>query len=395
MFIRSKAKTIKKNSKAKTIKKKLDFSLELRLRLNPRRLALLMFVVLILASSVFPITYLSNNYYDPHFQIWVDYDDRLDYEEAKAFAKRLYKIGNGIERTNWAPLSNDSAIRDWALEVTPMFEYENLVTETRGEYKPFKYNFINGFEHNHVAGRSNCLDFALVNARFDNRVSSWYRAQDWPTVLTHEIAHVQQGEGQCGFPEAEIRRVEELTEIINNVKTEESERIYAEAERKAITDFWAEDKALLENTAQVMSWEVMAALANQGNPQATLALAYELRGVSLSAAAAMAYDQGEDLDYEELLQDLYGDQPDKEARIAKNRRFWADKPEQLAALRLKYSWTPLGLVFSHRQSENIPNMALDNGNMALDNGTGWLEIDDLVYFLEHVEELVGWALKEV
>jgi hypothetical protein len=42
MFIRS---------KAKTIKKKLDFSLELRLRLNPRRLALLMFVVLILASS--------------------------------------------------------------------------------------------------------------------------------------------------------------------------------------------------------------------------------------------------------------------------------------------------------------------------------------------------------
>jgi hypothetical protein len=33
--------------------------------------------------------------------------------------------------------------------------------------------------------------------------------------------------------------------------------------------------------------------------------------------------------------------------------------------------------------------------MALDNGTGWLEIDDLVYFLEHVEELVGWALKEV
>jgi hypothetical protein len=146
--------------------------------------------------------------------------------------------------------------------------------------------------------------------------------------------------------------------------------------------------ALLENTAQIMSWEVMAALANQGNPQATLALAYELRGVSLSATAAMAYEQGRETDYERFLQELYGDQPDRIARIAKNQRFWADNPEQLAAIRLKYSWTPLDLVFSHRQSENIPDMALDNG-------TNWLEIDDLIYFLEHAEELVDWALIEV
>jgi hypothetical protein len=60
----------------------------------------------------------------------------------------------------------------------------------------------------------------------------------------------------------------------------------------------------------------------------------------------------------------------------------------LAAIRLKYSWIPLDFVFSNRQSKNIPDMALDNG-------TSWLEIDDLVYFLEHVEELVDWALQEV
>lgn len=370
------------------MKLNLERELNLQLRLNPKRLVLLLLVLLILSSSVIPVTYISNNYYDSYFGIWVNHDDKLDFNESVAFSKRFYQIGKKIEASGWRPAANDIRIRNWALEITPMFQYEGLVSETKINFKPLAYNFSSGFEHNHIAGRSDCIDYVAVNARFSNPISGWYRSQDWPVVLAHEIAHAQQGEKWCGFPKAEIERVEELTAILNDSSISESDRTKAKAERKAITDYWAEDKELLENTAQIMAWETMAALANQGSHIAALALAYEFRGLSLNATAAIASAQGREDDYEQLLQNLYREQPDTLARIAKNRRFWADRPEDLAAIRLKYSWEPLDLVFTHRRSENIPDLALDNG-------TRWLEIDDLIYFLGHAEELVDWALIEV
>jgi hypothetical protein len=137
-----------------------------------------------------------------------------------------------------------------------------------------------------------------------------------------------------------------------------------------------------------MAWEVMAALANGENPEAAIAMVYELRGVVLSASAAMAAHEDRMDDYWELAEMVYGDDAGYMARLRKAQRFWAEDEERLKTLRMRYSWTPINLVFKARNEGAIYGLAIDNG-------TRVAKIDDLLYFLENINELTFWALDEL
>jgi hypothetical protein len=286
---------------------------------------------------------------DDAMGIRVDENVWLNFDESAALVRKWTRIVDDIEASGWRPVFDDASMLDWMSEVAPMFEYEGLVTETRDGFQGFVFSFSAGFAHNHIAGRSDCLSFVILNYRFRNPISSWYEKGWWPATLVHEVAHVQQGPAcdQDGY-----------------------------------------SKALLENTAQLMSWEVLAALANQGSPEATLTLVYELRGTALGAAMAMARYEDRIDDYEKLFYDLFGDNEGRVARHEKGNRFWVDRQDELQRLLMRYNWDPLNRVFKARYEQTIYQLAIDNE-------THSMEIDDLTYFMRHMEELVEWALENV
>lgn len=281
--------------------------------------------------------------------IRVDENTWLNFDEAAALVRKWSHVVDDIEATGWSPIFDDDAMLAWMSEVTPMFEYEGLVRQTHDEIQGLVVSFAEGFAHNHIAGRSDCETYVALNRRFTTPISSWYEHQTWPATLAHELAHVQQGPA-CSRD--------------------------------------ISSQALLENTAQIMSWEVLAALANQGSPEATLTLVYEMRGNAMSAARAMAVHEDRLEDYEKLFYDVFGDDPHWVAAHEKNLRFWVDRQDELYGIQMRYGWAPLNRVFKARHEQTIYKLALDNSTHAA-------EIDDLVYFIQHMEELVEWALVTV
>ena len=311
----------------------------------------MLFVLAYFLAGVFLILPFAIDYVavDDVVGIRVDENPWLNFDEAAALALRWTRIADDIEATGWQPAFDDRAVLNWMSEVTPMFQYEGLVTETTDDIQGLVFSFSEGFAHNQIAGRSDCETYVMLNYRFRNLISSWYESPYWPSTLAHELAHVQQGPA-CN-------------------------RDY-------------NSQALLENSAQIMSWEVLAALSNQGSAAATLSLVYELRGTALSAASAMSVYEGRPEDYEKLFYDLFGDDPRRVAQHERGIRFWADKQDDRQGIQMRYSWSPLNRVFKARYEQTVYQMAIDND-------THSAEIDDLIYFIEHMEELVEWALENV
>lgn len=284
---------------------------------------------------------------DPIMKIQIRGEEWLGFDEAADLAKRFDRMVDRIDASDWsAGKATDENMTDWAYEITPMFTYEGLVTEGNATFDFFTNPFFDGYNHNHIAGRSDCATYVLLNARYKNKFSGWYQKNLWPVVLAHEIAHAQQG---------------------------------ASCDREYNT----QDN--IENSAQIMAWEVMAAVANQGSKEAVLSMAYELRASALSAAAAMAGFEDRQDDYDSLIDDIFEGDAHETARRAKGMRFWSSDLEQLEALRMRYSWTPLNLVFEARNEGTIYQLSVSNDTHSAD-------IDDLLYFIEHMEELVDWAI---
>lgn len=281
--------------------------------------------------------------------IRVDENPWLSFDEASALVKKWTRVIDDIEATDWSPSLTNENMLHWMSEATPMFENEGLVAETSDGIQGLIVSFAEAFAHNQFAGQSDCETYIMLNRRFTTPISSWYENQTWPATLVHELAHVQQGPA-CN---------PDIT-----------------------------SQALLENTAEIMSWEVLAALANQGSPEATLTLVYELRGTAMSAARAMAVHENRLEDYEKLFYDVFGHDASWVAAHEKNIRYWIDRQDELHGIQKRYGWAPLNRVFKARYEGTIYKLALDNSTHAA-------EVDDLIYFIEHMEELVEWALENV
>lgn len=273
-------------------------------------------------------------------------DDWLNFDEAASLVRRFDKQIKKIEEAGWKPESSPESMQLWINEITPMFMYEGLATSTDAEFQGFPTALPDGFDHNHIAGRSDCQTYMILNARYFNSVSGWFARESWPVVVAHELAHIQQGQA-CS-------------------------RLY-------------NSQNLIENSAQIMAWEAMAALGNQGSADAVLALVYDLRGTAMSSARAIAASQGRENDYQRLRKEIYGDDISYWSRASKGDRFWAEDEDTLNRLMRRYSWTPLNMVFKARHEGTIYQLALSNDSHAA-------EIDDLIYFFQHMEELVDWAL---
>jgi hypothetical protein len=308
-------------------------------------LIVLFFIVLagLLAANVGQVIRYYDAYrIDPWLATLADGDAELSLFEAQALAMRFHALTEEIDGSGWHPEATEERLDQWVAELIPMYAYEGVSDRTKVPNMVALVRWQEAFAHNKIGGRSDCGQYAVVNYRYMNPISEWYQRPYWIGILTHELAHVAQGPGVCA--------------------------IY--------------DSQPTENAAQIVTLEVLASLANGGNRDAAYTLAHEIKGMAMSAVRAMSSRA----EYREFYQRLYPNRPDKWARLLQSERYWARDPEQLHTILEKYNRQPLELVYRYRQDGVVYRLALPNETKSL-------RIDDLLYYMRHAEEMIGWHLK--
>lgn len=253
-----------------------------------------------------------------------------------------------IDRTAVAPL--DMRLRPWTDEILPWFAEEGIVGVPRPPSR-VRYASYGGRHATHVLGKTHCKSGSVsINGRFVNPVSSMYRSVDMVLTLTHELAHVQQN-GLC--------------------------------ERAS--------SVLVETSAQIMAFEVDAAMALDGNAWAGLALLRELRSV---AVGKLQYDalhrvRGARDALVRVRAAIYTKA--ELAQAAQRARYLAKDPAGGEATLLRYVVQPYRKLAKAVRGDRIVTGLATPGTSqrpwAAKLGSGSLWVDDLAYFLEHADEL--------
>jgi hypothetical protein len=241
-------------------------------------------------------------------------------------------------------------LRLWTNEILPWFSEEGIVDS---ELPPARVRYVNfhGQDAIHVLGTTDCKRGVVsINARYANPVSSMYRSIDLVLTLTHELAHVQQ-ERVCN------------SAPVDNV----------------------------EASAQLMAFEVDAAMALDGNAWAARSLLVELRTV---AYGVLQYDAlrgvpGAQAELVTVRAQIYS--PPEQAALAQLVHSWADDPVGREQALLRYDVEPYErLVRALETNLLVADLALpikswQAGERTPTNGT--LSIDDLALFLDDARDL--------
>lgn len=291
------------------------------------------------------------------FKIIFDGDEEsLSFSEATQLAKRFDRVYDTLPEMKY-PTSKEDVV-GWAIEMLPQFEYNGITPKTVWPDRDgiAFVLFPDGDSFNHVAGRSNCENYAVMSIRYENPVSSWYQDEDWPFTLAHELAHVQQGV-LCGT---------------------------------APTD-------LVENSAQIAAIEICASLVNGGNKLLMRPLVGELRGMALSSAYAIALKESKMPEYLGLRSEL---SPGAflEARFERSRRRFSTDPFKLQEILSRYNLTPMGMITKsiNTNGANIEGLAFPpvypemyGGYSIVSRQPKPIKLDDTEYFIQNLEALAA------
>lgn len=250
---------------------------------------------------------------------------------------------------------------EWAAEIIPYFTEEKIVTIPVIPDEIDYYWF--GPAQIYLLGQAACEPgqpggWVALNLRYINPYSVWYGEVSYLSTLIHELGHIQ-GEGLCEG-----------------------------------------DTATVESTTQLVTLEVAAAMTNHGNLAALPTLLDDLRAMGLSTLQYYA-SWGSDQDMAEFM-DFRNEilsRPSEIAERSKYWRYWEEHISEFRALRLRYARIPFESVVAGLAAGEIPNLPLpefiDYGlpknkqHLSDDYGRRALRIDDLVYLLRHMDELVG------
>jgi hypothetical protein len=255
------------------------------------------------------------------------------------------------------PVSNELLIR-WTFEILPYFEYEGVTGRAVAPSEVRLTPYLEAMEHSHILGRAYCTEQGggpvEINARVGNPVSSWYGRPGFLATLVHELGHVQGG-GLCSG-----------------------------------------DSAELESTTQIVTLEVLASMAAAGNKLALYVVLDELRDMAMGAVHFDALKAGRMSEFRAFAARVYSD-PVEQSRMAKSARRWEHDQGTLREILFKYSKVPMvkvlrGLKKGAGVVEGLRLVATPSYGFSFvvpDNAPRGLIIDDLVYVLEHADELLG------
>lgn len=231
----------------------------------------------------------------------------------------------------------------WPFEIAPYFEYEGLTDSFRGVPAVTFQPQADGQSHNHLAGYTYCGDEVWLNVRYINWVSTWYNRPDSLGTLVHEMVHTLGG------------------------------------------DFCSRNSERAESRTQLATLEVLAAMANHGNYYALYAVLDELRDVALSTVWAESI-KANDLDrFRAFRERIFPNDAVREARFEKAVRYWSSDPGTLRAILTKYSVVVFNDLLDGEFEAVLPRPRSSWGGGT--NGPQTVLLDDLMYVIEHAEEM--------
>ena len=288
--------------------------------------------------------------YDPNFGIEMDGKVGLSFKEAARLAKRFDTLYDKLPKPKIP--TGVYGLREMALEIIPQFSYEEITPKSQWPDAVDYVIFNDGASANHVLGRSDCRNFAILNGRLNLNVSTWSK-DEIPFTLAHELAHVAQTKQIC-----DQNRDEDI-----------------------------------ESSAQIAALEVTSGLANQGNPLWLWATIGELRGMALSSAYGLAL-RDDDFEKYHVLRSKLSPGATSEARFQKSVRRWTDRQNELKEILNNYNIKPLErIIFSIKHNNNeIQDLTFPpimKRRPFLQSVRKPVLLDDTAYLIKHAEELVN------
>ncbi len=166
--------------------------------------------------------------------------EKLDYNQAASVVLRIDKAWQTLPERTFEV--TDTTISDYLHDINGMFGYAGY--KGANGVTPVEFEWMrDSLMHLRVLGHTNCEGEKIVlNKRFITPDSAWFNAIEAFSTATHEQAHNGQGREECSS--------------------------------------WDN----VEQTAQIVSWEMMAFAARGGNTLAAYALTREMRHVFLDIA---------------------------------------------------------------------------------------------------------------
>lgn len=251
----------------------------------------------------------------------------------------------------------------WIDETIPFFVYEGISWfMVYPDVAKFTY-YDSGQSHVHLLGTTNCFANEIdMNARFTNPMSPMNTDSGSIATLVHELTHAQ---GICF----------------------DGPRINSEA------------------STQLVTMEVLAAMALRGNEAALYVILDELRYMLVAGSAAFG-------DNSEIIQKVYGDDPLMVARFEKSLRYWQDTDiDRYYDIVYKYNYIPMYELLANLHKGTIHGVSLPVNSSCYytsfypyDSSEEMtpldefrcrepLKIDDLQYLIHNLEYL-GTALHD-
>lgn len=282
-------------------------------------------------------------------------DDELNFNEVRQLALYFKDAFAALNLADWrVPLTEESLLA-WAQEVSLQMEAEDIVDKPPVPKELSFFEPEDGSQANHQLGVSDCDTYVRLSSRFKNQLTNWYDSPDWLGTVIHELIHLGQQSKLC---------------------------------RDASDDD-------LEATANIATLEVLAAMANRGNPYAFRAFVWEFTGICLGAAYALAYKERRVDEFEELWKEVH---PGilAEARMEKLEREYAGRVTDRLAILNRYYLYPLEIIMrTHLTNNDVidnpvlpPTMVYRSGSNTMPSyEPRKLSLDDWAYTTGHLLEM--------
>ena len=290
---------------------------------------------------------------DPYLHVELDHNEEYSYEEREGVVLMLDSYYDKLPQTG-VELDEENMLYYMA-EILPHFEKQGIVHSAVLPRTFDHKHWLDDKKHFGIRGRANCMTGDMqLNGRYENPKSPWHDSDRQLTTLVHELTHIQ---GVCG----------------------------------------GGTSAFVESSTQVITAEIMAALVNEGNKDFVRPLVGHLRTIALGATHYTAFKENRMDDFHTLLHNL------RDSHAAESAWHLGDgenpTANDLYVLQAYYS-IPFnriteGLRDGKARGVMLPkNYRVNELQMMQKIDQQVLEIDDLAWFLRHIDRVVGEVQNE-
>ncbi len=281
------------------------------------------------------------------------------FDEMLALSRRFYRI---IDRhPPFHPGTTAQDLAYWVAEIPQYFVYNRVSQQAHTPTIAAFATETKAMEFIHRLGKSDCKQRVIANDRYTNPHSALFSSPSFPAAVTHELAHLLQGEEICG--------------------------LYSRV-----------PKTLVENSAQIAALEIMASMACQGNTVMGMGLVHEIKDMATDSALYFVLEDPTRMEaYRRHIQ-RYASGAEISKREA-SFRYWVDDIGKRKNMLKMYAHQPLEMMrYAHAVQENaITGLAFppvypetySSSSSFPSQEQLPIVLDDFWYFFNHAEEIVG------